>query len=595
MSLPLLCLILPVTGTDYMNFSQDVVISSTKWKGIASQIFVYFDYYEEKTGPVKGDDGYLEVLGTAYTQGRLTARGYIFTNYQDTGNPYNTSTYDDGILEIEPVSPTIDALAHTTQTGTNVVQNIEEQHGKNIIVPSDWNTYYTYDIGNKAKNAKILNSVVTIDLNNKLRTPSSEVHGFDSEKLVIPADYLTRFGKDGGIKKIIIVDTPNATLMPPNSIELSMDDAKVDADGNFYFDSALWEAKGIQYPKKFEFHFENFLNDITKDNDNLLRISLYGKTDWFTYIKNDNPADKHNSSVWDKLSTHAVFESKGETTKQSSESDATQDVPIPKTSLSIDYQNYYENQQGSEANGMPTLADMDSVAYVDGQRSYHVTPYEKTLVHQYSLYQDSISTADSFFSKLVLPINPSTATSEAKRGFHAQSIVVKPVLFNNSILKNFKMTIVDANDTSRKITLTATSSTSFDVVDTSGNHSTLNLTSTNLELENTYWEGLGIEAVGQVYFEGTEFKSRLKDNDGDIFITGFSDSNFADESYSGGHNDITKTSADTYLRNLSLKDPSNNEYPFVARRIDEGRHLVSKMYFDLQLETGFVTAKKREK
>ena len=581
----------PVTGTDYMNFSQDVVISSTKWKGIASQIFVYFDYYEEKTGPVKGDDGYLEVLGTAYTQGRLTARGYIFTNYQDTGNPYNTSTYDDGILEIEPVSPTIDALAHTTQTGTNVVQNIEEQHGKNIIVPSDWNTYYTYDIGNKAKNAKILNSVVTIDLNNKLRTPSSEVHGFDSEKLVIPADYLTRFGKDGGIKKIIIVDTPNATLTPPNSIELSMDDAKVDADGNFYFDSALWEAKGIQYPKKFEFHFENFLNDITKDNDNLLRISLYGKTDWFTYIKNDNPADKHNSSVWDKLSTHAVFESKGETTKQSSESDATQDVPIPKTSLSIDYQNYYENQQGSEANGMPTLADTDSVAYVDGQRSYHVTPYEKTLVHQYSLYQDSISTADSFFSKLVLPINPSTATSEAKRGFHAQSIVVKPVLFNNSILKNFKMTIVDANDTSRKITLTATSSTSFDVVDTSGNHSALNLTSTNLELENTYWEGLGIEAVGQVYFEGTEFKSRLKDNDGDIFITGFSDSNFADESYSGGHNDITKTSADTYLRNLSLKDPSNNEYPFVARRIDEGRHLVSKMYFDLQLETGFVTAK----
>jgi hypothetical protein len=570
----------PDEGSEYMTFDHDITISSDQWSGIAKTIIVYFDYYQANLTVDPNDDAYMQVLGSAYIEGRLTAESVLSTVYPgDLGEVYRTFMEEDASLQIETIIPTVEALAHNEKVSQEPNREIAEQHAQNIKVPIDWDTYYTYEFGNDAKSAKIVGSKATITFNNRVREPSDEVHGFDVSKLVISANYAEVFDAEGGIETMVLYDTATNAVK-----EVTMEDFVKDTDGSYVLDISGWT--DITDLSKIEITFKNFKNDIT--NANRLKLSVYGRTDWYTYIKNDDPANKHDTSKWEKLRTDVTFESTGLASNKKDTSYATQDVPIPETSLSIDYQNYYENAQGEESKDLPTLSETDSVAYVDGKRSYLATPYERTLTYQFSLFQPSISYADSFFVKADIPLNSSSESTEAERGFHAETLVVNQDVFDGSYFKDFKMTIVDANDADRKLLITWTGS-QLELTDVDDQVSTLTLDEKgNLTLTRAEWEAFGIEAIGEFYIEGNQFTTRPKDSDGDIYLTGFSDSDFSDGSTSGGHNDYVTTYADTYLRNLTIQR-DDNEYPYVARRLDQGRHLISKMYFDYQLETGYIT------
>ncbi len=569
----------PDAGSDYMTFSDDIVIESDRWQGVAKTIIVYFDYYESNLTVEANDTAYMQVLGSAYIEGTLNANATLSTAYPDLGDTYRTYVNATGQLQIETIIPTVEALSHNVNTLDEPNRKIDEQHAQNIVIPNGWDTYYTYDFGNDAKSAKIVDSKVTITFNNRVRKPSDEIYGFDISKLEFSSNYNEVFEADGKIESIKIYDVDTSIVK-----ELTMDDFKKDSEGKYYLEKSSW-SDTVTRPSKIEFIFKNFKNNIT--GDDRLRLTAYGTVDWYTYITNDDPAYKHDPSTWEKLRTDVKFESLGLASNKSDTSYATQDVPIPATSLSVDYQNYYENAQGKESKGMPTLSASDAVAYVDGTRSYLATPYEKTLTYQFSLFQPSISYSDQFFVKADIPLNSSSDASEAKRGFHAETLVVNKDIFDGTYFKDFKMTLVDANDSNRKIYIEWDNG-SLKLTDTSSQTSVLSFDENdNLTLTRDQWEKAGIEAIGEFYIEGDGFITRPKDEDGDIYLTGFSDSNFADNSYSGGHNDIVTTYADSYLKNLNIQ--SGNEYPYVARRIDQGRHLISKMYFDYQLETGFIT------
>lgn len=579
----------PTVGSEYMTYTDDLIIPSSQWTGVAKQIIIRFDYYQEYTNPVATDDAYAEILGIANKEGTLTSSATVTTVYSSIV-PISASS--SGSLIIEAVRPTINALAHNE----NLKTNVDEQHAQTIKVPVDWDTYYTFDLGNDAKYTTITDSVVTLSMNNRVRKPSTEIHGFDVNRIVIPKDYKTKFTNQlgSGIGKITVVDTRKQADGSNITFDMDMTQALEDpVTGDLYFDKSIW-GNNIEYPEKFVIELKGFLNDL-KGND-CLRISLYGRTDWYTYTPNDDPVYKHDQSKWEKLSTLGSFETVNTLNNKKVTSDAFQDVPIPKVALSVEYENYYEHSQGSENSINGSLASRDAVGYVDGYRNYIAMPYERTLTKRFSLYQPSISASDKFTARIDLPINSASVQSEKSRGFHSEFLKVKNDIYDGTYFDDFALLLFDTNDMNRIVTLTYKGIdegvVTFDVVESDGTQSQLTLDEgDDLILERKYWEEKGIESLGRVEITGDSFDTHSKNSLGDIFITGFSDSNFADGSYSGGHNDFTKTDGDAYLRNLDTQDLQTKEYPYTVRQIDEGRLLVSKMYFDMQVETGFISEK----
>ncbi len=579
-----------VYDNEYTVFSEDINISSESYEGIAKKVFIYFDYYQESTPVNEESNDYVFIEGVGYHGSILEATGKISTNYTNLYDLlFNVSASNIGSLDIEMMQPTVETMSHTSG-GIHNENTIEVQSDKEITVPIDYDAWYTFKLGNDAPNAGMEDSLFRIDLNNIKRLPSNNIHGFKPEVLIIDSKYMNVFNDTGeGITSIKLIDGIVNEDDSYNSVELQIEDAIIDENGDYTFDISSYTQ--IHYLTNVEISMNGFMPNI-KDDDRML-ITLKGKTDWYTYIESNKYEDKQSPDKWVPLSTNALFTTVDLIVDQFDMDTSSINVPLPRASLSADINNYYDKVPGSEVDTFQEdLENNDAVGYVDNQRSYIETAYQRDLTYRYSLYQDSISTADEFTSTIEIPINGEVG-DEYKRGFHVSEVLIKEILFNNEYFTGFKLTLYDGYDDSKKVELIKYDENSFIVM--------INNDLTNTKIIELDENGdlkitledlneFSIETLGKVRIDGNQFITRQKNNDGDIFITGFSDSSFIDDALHG-HNDITVTNADTYLRNIKESITLENEeviYPYTVRLIDEARQLISKMYFDLQIEASYV-------
>lgn len=592
-------------GSGYMTFEEDIVIPESAWEGIAKEVKIYFDYYQENSAPdtVEQDDAYVRILGIAHKEGLLEASAKVTTDYQSAYVEDLEETAD-GSLQIEAVNPTIEMLSHTEQEDTDPNHTIQVQHGSTITVPADWDAYYTAQIGNDTEHAPILSSKVTVAMNNRVRTPGADPYGFMCREVVIPADYMSRFiekNSDGtdnvGIEKIVVTDSVPETVGGTDyrTAEFTLADADRDENGNYILSENHWKAEGIQYPKQFDFHLRNFKNKIA--GDDCLTITFNGKTDWYTWCKDDDPANKQNSAKWEALQATGTFATTEQQDVHEVSSTAKMEVPVPKPQIAVEYANFYEHEQGQEtlAYSKETLQSKDAVGSVDGKRNYLAVPYERMFTQRFAVYQPSISTAENFTGTILLPINPTDAATEPNRGFHATEMLIKAALMDESLFRNFELTLYDATDESKYIVLESTDDPAVLLVtDSRGGTAELAKDAEgNVKIARAFWEEKGILSLGKLVLTGNEFKTTPIDVESkSIEISGFSDSDFGDGSNDGGHNDITEVSADTYIRGIGPETPETSDY--LARWVDEGRLLVSKMYFDTQIKTGYTTERYKD-
>lgn len=488
------------------------------------------------------------------------------------------------------VEPQITVLAHTKTQ----VNELKEQHGENITLPIDTESYYTYEIKNNSEYTDFREGNVIIELNNTVRSTDKKPHGFKPSRLVIPSDYKEFLSlEDGGeIVNITVKDTEDDS----NQCEFTIDEAKRDLDGNYYFDSGLWEAKGIHYPKEFVLSLTEIPSKQVKDTT--LTLTLYGSTDWYTYWNEQKLEDKNNPKQWEKLTTKGSFVAKVIDSHTVS-STATQDVPVPRVALSVDYEPYYEHEQGEESgiatNLYPyseTLQELEAYDSVDQKRSYLTIPYEKEVTQRFSLFQTSISKADEFTAEIEFPIKVEDGTTDILRGFHALQVKIDgKFLLNNTFCENLEIQMQDATDENKIVKLQKCSDSAIKIIDSKQQEYILEQSKDgNLVISRELWEKWGIDTLKSMLFTGKNFVTQEKNILGDIWVTGFSDSDFSSDTkgYAGGYNDIIKTKSDVILRGQDTIDKDKRQ---ILRVIDEGRLLISRMYFDLQVETGYITKK----
>lgn len=656
-------------SSEIRDYDTDCRIPFTKWSGKAKAIVITFDTY--KTDAEAGEDfpkqdAYIQVLGTAYKEKTwmVDKEGKGYWQYLDTVATLKTLyppiglTKDDNVsltqsasLIIEPILPQVVSMAHNEQermTGAkrNNPNQIPVQHDKNIQVPIDWNTYYTHDITNQSEYSIIRNGQISIALNNEIRDSSGKPYGFKPTKLWISKEDTKFFlqGVDKGIVDIKLLDTV-PTGAEEKSATFSLTEWKED-DAGYWLEEKAWQEKQIVYPKEMILSVQYVSKkqtgtDVDLPKQNLL-LKVYGQTDWYTYRGEPVKNNKAPMSEWEKLKSKGIFHIDTVLDKHTAYDMATQDVPIPKVLLSVDYNPYYEHTQGKEHQLSETLEQADAVGYVvekdeangdNGIRSYLAVPYEKTVTKRFSLWQDSISTADEFLAKIEIPMETNKEKGEEKRGFHTTWLSVSSRLFDETKADflNFKMYLTDTYDKEIEVVgILNTDKTAFILTSKDGKKTKTIPLQTNtitkdrteipvgdLLLTREQLEEFGIKALKEVIVTGDDFLTSNKNIAGDIFVTGFSDSDFsvllspskslisytiwyppnkppvevgpeANEVGGGGYNDITKTKSDTYLR--GQKDKKREEKLY-TRFIDEGRLLISKMYFDLQVETGFLTEK----
>lgn len=515
---------------------------------------------------------------------QTSSRGWV----HKTTSPSKTEAKSK--VEIPVVDPQIEVLAHTKIK----VNELKEQHGENITLPIDTESYYTYEIKNNSEYTDFREGQVIIELNNIVRSADKKPHGFKPSRLVIPSDYkeFLSLEDEGDIVNITVKDAEDYS----NYCEFTMDEAKIDADGNFYFDSSLWEAKGVHYPKEFVLSITEMLSKQAKDST--LTFTLYGNTDWYTYWNEQKLEDQNEQDKWEKLSSKGTFVAKVVEDHEVSCS-ATQDVPVPRVALSVDYEPYFEHGQREESGLMTeaypyseTLQDVKAYDSVDKKRSYLAVPYEKEVTQRFSLFQTSISKADEFRSNIELPIKVETDNADVLRGFHALQMKIDgKFLLNNNFCENLEVQLQDAKDESKIVKLQKCSDSAIKIIDIYNQEHILEQSQDgSIVLKREYWEKWGIDTLKNILFTGNNFVAKEKNTLGDIWITGFSDSDFSNDmnGYVGGYNDITKTKADVILRGQEKIEKDKRQF---LRVIDEGRLLISRMYFDLQVETGYITKK----
>lgn len=543
-----------------------------------------FDELKQNTPPFsanpENDPAYIQLMGKTNLSGTSTLNAELNTNYSD-GLQQNWSVSDPGSIYIEEVKPTVEAKANVTNT--DAARGVTEQHQSTVTVPDSWPASYSFNLGNDAQTAMISDSTFSIDMNNRVRQPGTDPHGFLAGSLAISGNYLDSFlskredGSDNpGIEKIEVYDYNNDTDTP--NCVLSISQGEKQSDNSILIRSSLWTSQGVKYPKKFKLILDNFKPN--RQGSDRPKITVNGTTDWYTFYQNDSLSNKANA--WEKLQAKGTFTVNDHV--HSVNSTAYMDVPIPKPQISADYANYYENAQSEET--LPSSeVTSESLGAVDGKRSYLAVPYEKTVTQRFCIYQPSMSTADEFTDSIQIPVNSANASSEAKRGFHAAEVLVKRSLFDGSAFQNFQLVLKDITDSSKTLTITYDKSSDlFFMKDSSGasvNASGLQYSGGDLTIPNTVWEATGFSILGSVVLSGNNFITKQKDYSSDIEVTGFSDSYF-------GHDDISKTQADTYLGNIGPDVPKTNVY--LCRWQDEGRLRVSQMYFDTQVETGYTTA-----
>lgn len=641
----------PIDGDEYMNFEQDLLLSSTQWEGTAKHIYFYFDYYKENTKrPVSPETpldnpAYVQIMGEPYKEGLLRATGVV-----GNGSVLLNSTYATDYAELKIERPILEVKAEShnikTKKGIQPKYDIVEQHGKEIKIPIDWDTYYTYEIKTTSKYSSIKDARVVMSLNNKIRETDDKAHGFLPKRLVIPKNYKDFFqaGQENGIVKIVVKETVKPKENPPE-VSFTVDDLQVDEEGNFYLPDTKWK-DSIEYPSEFVVYLHG-IPVKTKESDSLV-FTLNGMTDWYTY-KDDYETEtetiwerkaENKESRWIKLNTTLLFETYKELDVNSKSDSARQDVPIPKVCLSADFNPYYEHSQGEEVmlkewletykNGIEwplsysqgsalsqgrsywnkiyseSLETAKAYRSVDNARSYLAVPYEKNVTERFSLFQESISKADEFEAKITLPIRSKSERIEPNRGFHALSMRIEKEIWNETYFKKGIIYLKDINNPEWEIKLKPVDLSGVFTVEKIGadGGSTIETFANisvdqkgDLVLYRKQWEGWGMTSLWEIYIYGEDFDTRDEKEAGDIFIIGFSDADFTTSSSvpnvsSGGINDITKTKADTYLRSQKHKKRSKKIF---LRIMDEARLFVSKMYFDVQVETGYIRKEDAEK
>ena len=611
----------PLDESEYTEFTKDIRLTSDMWSGDAKHIYLYFDYMKEKiatTDPIV-QSAYVQITGIPLKEGALVSKGVV-----GNGNILGSGTFkeDYATLVTERAKLSVKAIAHNVKERRTTPEkyNVLEQHEdvNPITIPIDWNTYYTYEVTNTAKYTKIPSALLRLELNNKIRATDQAPHGFDPEQLVIPSDYLTFFEqKQGaGIVGIKVYDTkePDVENVP---VTFTMDTLERDQEGNYILKAQKWKDKGIKYPQSFELEVAHIAN--TKDKTNSIIFTLYGRTDWYTYKDEKDKAETENTPLainWKKLAeyleylldTTATLSIVNELDRNSVSDKAYQNVPVPKVSLSADFNDYYEHKQGEEEYNPnirkpnwvyeDTLEQADAYMTVDRKRSYHAVPYEKNITERFSLFNDSISAADEFYGRITIPILSKEEEKEKNRGFHVLKLLVEKQLFDDVYYKFEEIALRDRNEKSFEIVLQKQNDTTFKVGKRVGETITpieqiMVQQDGNLSIDRLQLEKWGIDSFWELELYGTDFVSRDKNTLGDIFITGFSDSDFTVTPYTsfqnryggGGYHDITKTKADTILRNQRKKPKKDKIY---IRIMDEARLLISKMFFDVQVETGYI-------
>lgn len=605
----------PKDESEYTEFTKDLLLTSDMWSGEAKHIYLYFDYLKEKianTDPIV-QSAYVQIEGIPLKEGALISKGVI-----GNGNILGSGTYkeDQATLQTERATLSAKAYAHNVKERKTAEEkyNVLEQHEdeKPITIPIDWDTYYTYEVKTTAKYTKIPSALIRLDLNNKIRETDYEAHGFDPEKLVIPSNYAEFFEqiKGSGIVSIKVYDTQDTQAEQKKPAMFTMEQLEMDSEGNYVLKAQLWKEKGIQYPKYFEIEVANIVSK--KDANNSLVLTLYGRTDWYTY---KDEKDKLATN-WKKLSqyleytldTTITFSILNEMDPNSVSDKAYQNVPLPKVAFSADFNDYYEHKQGEEEYSPDsrkpnwvyedTLEQADAYCTVDNKRSYHVVPYEKNITERFSLFNDSISSVEEFYARITLPILSKDEEKEKNRGFHTIKLLIEKQLYDDTFYKFEEFALRDRNEQGYEIVLQKLDSTTFQVGKRANDvvspiEKIAVQQDGNLAIDRKQLEKWGIDSLWEVELHGTELVSRNKNELGDILITGFSDSDFTVTPYTsfqnrydgGGYQDITKTKADMILRSQKKKPKKDKIY---LRTMDEARLLVSKMFFDVQVETGYI-------
>ena len=526
-----------------VNGNGELIIYSGSWKknGFSQLVTVEFQVNSFLGNSELDDEAYVEINGAPNQAGSYAVDAFWETRY-NLDDVEDDKASAKAMLNVSEIKPYVTGTAH-----------YEENSGKNVTAPNKKDAWYDFVIENRSKSAA---GHVNVDIDlesvgNKESTPAAPkmLKGFRTNRLVLEPGYVN----SGVISYIKFFDWDQDPSKDVPDYIMSMEDLENNykkADGSIEIPASVFPSN-LEMVKYMRIEYARFTHSVAADadseKDTALRLSVYGKTDWFNELK----------GTCSFVPTDRIYTS-ADIVKDSAS------VTVPEPGLALHSHIMYDNVEETSQNSAPNSDNNEMITGV---------PYDRDFMFRTEALNESLSVLDDVDMTVEAPM---TAPDEDGKivGFHVNKLkLYKDMTDQFGAFKYIILNDADSKKAGIKLTYDETDGT-FRAED--GTVFTIK--------EDDTWEwtadelnALGITNLKSVKMSGTSVELKDSTEEGRkryVEFYGYEDAAF-------GTKEVLKADSTNYL------DGIRTTPAYQIKAADTAAAYISKMYFDTTITAGY--------